>query len=113
MLRRIITIILLGIPPPLLMRWDGHHGHHVPKWLMAAVCAPLAIALLIWEDDDVSDTGRAIGNWVLFLMGMFALGIGIFGFAMRHESAVFLALAWMFPVGAVMTIAAVVRALRD
>ncbi len=115
-MRRIITIILLGIPPLLLMRWDGHHGHSVPKWLMWTVCAPLVIALLVAEfsgEDEVGHTGRAIGNWLLFLMGLAAMGFGIVGFALRQESAVFLAFAWMFPLGAVMTIAAVIRALRD
>ena len=115
-MRRVVTIILLGIPPLLLMRWDGHHGHQVSKWLLLAVCAPLAIALLIWEDDDVSDTGRAIGNWLLFVMGLFAMGMGLFGFALRQEEGwggLLGLLAWVFALGVLMTVAAVVRALRD
>ena len=115
-MRRILAIILLGIPPLLLMRWENHPGRHVPKWLMLTVCAPLVVALLVAElsnEDEASNTGRAIGNWLLFLMGLFAMGVGMLGFALRHEQTVLALCGWVFPVGALMTVFAVIRLSRD
>jgi hypothetical protein len=114
-MRKVLAIILLAIPPLLLMRWENHPGRHVPKWLMLAVCVPLVIALLVAEfsaEDEFSDTGRAIGNWLLLLMGLFGMGIGMVGFALRHQPTVLALFAWAFPLGALMTIVAMVRALR-
>lgn len=117
-MRRILAIILLGIPPLLLIRWDSRHGNAVPNWLMLTVCAPLIIAVLAAEfsgKDEVSDAGRAIGNWLLFLLGLFGMGIGMVSFALRHESTwlgLFGVFGWALPLGALMTIAAVARALR-
>lgn len=115
-MRKVLAIIVLGIPPLLLIRWDSRHGNSVPHWLLLAICAPLVIALLVAElsaQDEVGDARQAIGNWLLFLMGLFGMGIGMAGFALRQESTLFGLFGWLFPVGAIMAIFALVSGLRD
>ena len=117
-MRKIFTLIALAVPPLWLIRFDSRHANAVPTWLMLAACAPLVIAVLVTrfseQEDEVSDTGRAIGNGLLFLMGLLGMGMGLVGYVMRHEQSLLALLpGWMAPVGALMAVIAVARGLRD
>jgi len=110
-MRRIITIILLGIPPLLLMYWDDRHGHHAPKWLLLLSAAPLAIALWLYDDDD--EKPGSFANFMLLLLGLCGMAMGIVCFALKELSPLYGVFAWSFFLGLAMVAAAVVRGLRS
>lgn len=107
-------MVVLGLAPLLLMHWDDRHGHHVPKWLLLLSAAPLVIALMLNDGDE--EAPGPLANFLLFVMGLFGVGMGVMGFALR-DAPVLYGLGGFFigmvPVGLIMAIAALVRGLRD
>lgn len=107
-MRRVLMWILLGAPPLLLLRWDDNHGHQLPKWVFLLAAAPLAIASLMSDEEEPGP----IANFLLFVMGLGAIGIGLVGFVLRDSAALYGlggTLAWAAPVGLIMVIASVMR----
>lgn len=107
-MRRVLMWLLLGAPPLLLLHWDERHGHHLPKWVFLIAAAPLMIASLLSDEDEPGP----FGNFLLFMLGLAAIGTGLVGFMLRDSPALYGlggTLAWAAPVGVVMVIAALVR----
>jgi hypothetical protein len=112
-IRKIVLIIVLGLPPLLLMHWNERHHSHAPKWLLLLSAAPLAIALML--NDDGEEPGP-VGNFLLFVLGLFGIGVGLMGFALRDAPVLYgmgRMFIWMVPIGLIMAIVAVIRGLRD
>lgn len=99
------------MPPLLLLHWSERHGNSVPKWLLMLSAAPLFIgAFLNDEDEDSrSSASRAVGNFLLLVMGLAGMAFGIVGFALRDTPSLLGLFAWVFPVGLIVTIFAVFR----
>ncbi len=106
--------LLLGLPPLLLLRWADQPGHDVPKWLLLLSAAPLFVGAFLTDDseDSRSRTSRAVGNFLLLVMGLAGMAFGVVGFALKDTPSLLGLFAWMFPVGVIATVAAVVRGLR-
>ncbi len=81
----------------------------VPKWLLLLSAAPLFIGSFLSDDDEDSrsSASRAVGNFLLLVMGLAGMAFGIVGFALRDTPSLLGLFAWAFPVGLILTVVAV------
>ncbi len=83
----------------------------VPRWMMAAVWGVLALWARIDDGGPDSRTERAVRMFVLPVAGVFALYVGVVGFAI-HGSLFGLGALLMLPAGAALLIWWVVELVR-